>query len=142
MFYLILPVYFIGSKSRDSGLFCHGYCLLLTMAFYIPGTILSIYYESINKLLYKYFKLDIVVIISQLTDEETKAQRNEVTTTSQLKKAQLGFEPIPSEASQLSQALHYIVSQDVWFIPPFPSSGNQTSSLHHWSRPVWWPLAA
>lgn len=36
----------------------------------------SKYFLWINKLLYKYFKLDIVVIISQLTDEETKAQRN------------------------------------------------------------------
>lgn len=68
IFYLTL-IYFIGSKSN-------WYFLLLTLAFCMPGTILSVFYESVNKLLHKHSKVDIVfVTVSQVTDEETKTQR-------------------------------------------------------------------
>ena len=40
----------------------------------MPGTSLSIFYESSNKLLHKHYEVDI--IISQFTDKEDKTQRD------------------------------------------------------------------
>ena len=58
MFYLILLIYFIGSRSRVLGLLDHWYYLLLTLAFCMPGTILRDFDGSVNKLLHKHYKVE------------------------------------------------------------------------------------
>ena len=58
MFYLILLICFIGSRSRVLGLLDHWYCLLLTLAFCMPGTILRDFDGLVNKLLHKHYEVE------------------------------------------------------------------------------------
>ena len=77
VFHLIL-IYFIGSRSRVLGLLDHWYCLLLTLAFCMPGTILRDFDGSVNKLLHKHYE----VKISSVTMSQFTALEKEMATCS------------------------------------------------------------
>lgn len=115
MFSLILPIYFIGARSRVSGHLCHWYHQLLNLALCTPGTILSVFGELVNKLLNKHYWH--CLPIYRRGNEGTEKLSNYHNFTTQ--KAEVGFEPIQSGSSQISQSLSRCVVHTIF---PHPAT--------------------